>query len=29
MLVFAIASFGLALPLLKGLARDPASWGLR
>jgi ABC-2 type transport system permease protein len=29
MLVFAIISFGLALPLLKGLARDPASWGLR
>jgi ABC-2 type transport system permease protein len=29
MLVFVLASFGLALPLLKGLARDPASWGLR
>jgi ABC-2 type transport system permease protein len=29
MLVFALVSFGLALPLLKGLARDPASWGLR
>lgn len=29
MLVFAILSFGLALPLLKGLARDPSSWGLR
>ena len=29
MLIFALVSFGLALPLLKGLARDPASWGLR
>ncbi len=29
MLLFALVSFGLALPLLKGLAHDPASWGLR
>jgi ABC-2 type transport system permease protein len=29
MLVFALGAFGLALPLLRGLARDPASWGLR
>ena len=29
MLAFALVSFGLALPLLKGLARDPESWGLR
>ena len=29
MLAFAVVSFGLALPLLKGLARDPTSWGLR
>jgi ABC-2 type transport system permease protein len=29
MLVFVLVAFGLALPLLKGLARDPASWGLR
>lgn len=29
MLVFAMVSFGLALPLLKGLARDRSSWGLR
>lgn len=29
LLAFAIVSFGLAIPLLKGLARDPANWGLR
>ncbi len=29
MLVFALVAFGLGLPLLKGLARDPASWGRR
>lgn len=29
LLLFAIVSFTLALPLLKRLARDPASWGLR
>lgn len=28
LLLFALVSFGLALPLLKGLTRDPASWGL-
>ena len=29
LLVFAAVSFALALPLIKRLARDPASWGLR
>jgi ABC-2 type transport system permease protein len=29
LLAFALVSFGLALPLLGGLARDPARWGLR
>ncbi|PZN97619.1 MAG: ABC transporter permease [Alphaproteobacteria bacterium] len=28
-LAFALAAFALALPLLGGLARDPARWGLR
>ena len=29
MLVFALVAFGLGLPLVKGLARDPGSWGRR